>query len=507
MAEEKASAASGTSPAERREEGRPPAGRAGRPLGRLPGLFVAGFLGLVILGEVNYLNDRHFHRFDVTANRRYSLSPKSIQIVRSLDAPVRVQTTFLMDQDHHQMARELLTEYGQYSDNFFVAENQDFMSDPTGIDAFARRYEFSTMDEVLNKVVLDYKDGKRIRVVKLEEMVSYGRVNPQTGQRGEASFQGEEKITSAILDLTEARKTGVYFTVGHGELAIGTLSAPGLSKWRHFLDIENYRVETIDLLLREDLPEDCDVIVIVGPRDPFGPEEEETLREFLDGGGRVLLLAGYADRPGLEGLLEEWRVDLRSDLVALPTPRPAETAVGEYFPHPITDPLKGQRITPYNARSVALLRPLPEGLSGAVLFESPREAWGETRVRKGIKEDPEDHEGPVPMAVALEREGGEDGPARLAVVGSAFFVMNARSFRGWPVAVIEDGANDDLAQNLIGWLAARERLVGIGAKKVGVPMVRQLEKGDRVTIFLFCLVLLPGLCLLAGFSLWWVRRG
>ena len=476
---------------------------------RLWGAFLAAALGFVILAEVNYLNDRHYHRFDLTANRRYSLSPKSIQIVRSLVAPVRVETTFVANGDQELMALDLITEYGEYSDHFIVKDNRNFMGDPTGLQEFAARYKFTTLEEALNKVVLDYNDGERVRVVKLEEMLTHGEFDPQTGERGEATFQGEEAISGAILDLTEERKTGVYFTVGHGELDIQKLGAPGLAKWRRFLEMENYKVDTIDLLSREELPGDCDVLVIPGATDPFRPEEEEVVEEHLRSGGRLLILAGYADRPGLEGILLDWGVDLREDLVVLPRKdRRTEIIVGKYRPHPITDPLEGSRITPYHARSVDLVQDLPEGVEGSILFESPVEAWGETRYRqRSLVKDGEDNEGPLPMAVALERKGEGERPARLVVVGSVFFAMNARSFMGIPVALIEEGANDDLALNLVGWLAARDRVVGIGGKRVGVPRVRILEGSDKITIYLICLAILPGICLVAGLSLWWVRRG
>ncbi|MCZ6602269.1 MAG: GldG family protein [Planctomycetota bacterium] len=483
-----------------------PAGAA-RPWLQVANVAMAAILGLVILAEVNYLNNRHYLRFDLTSNRRYSISPKSIQIVRSLEFPIRVETSFTMGQDIHVMARDLLTEYAEYSDQFILGENKNFIQDPTGLEEFAARYKISSFEEALDKVVLEYRGGERLRIVKLEEMMKYGRVNPSTGQPSASTFQGEEKITSAILDLTESRKTGVYFTVGHGELDIRTLSAPGLSKWRSLLDLENYKVDTIDLLSEEELPEDCDVIVIVRAEDPFRPEEEEVLKKYLDGGGHLLLLVGFRDRPGLESILSDWGIDLRNDVVCLLQARATEIVISEYLPHPITNPLRGQRITPYQARSVSLLEPLPDGVEGTVLFESTAEAWGETRWQRQarVKEDSDDHEGPVPMAVALERN--DDKKARVAVVGSAFFVMNSRSFLGIPVAQIEEGANDDLALNLIGWLTARERVVGVAGKKIGIPKVRVLEKGDRITIYLFCLAILPGICLVAGLAVWWVRRG
>jgi hypothetical protein len=49
-------------------------------------------------------------------------------------------------------------------------------------------------------------------------------------------------------------------------------------------------------------------------------------------------------------------------------------------------------------------------------------------------------------------------------------------------------------------------MVGIAPKKVDIRRV-EIDEGDETVIYLLCLGLLPGICLLAGLAIWWSRRG
>ena len=118
----------------------------------------------------------HPVRIDLTSNRRYSISPKSIQILRSLEFPIRVETSFTMGNDVHVMARDLLAEYAEYSDQFILGENKNFIQDPTGLEEFAARYKISSFEEALDKVVLEYRGGERLRIVKLAHRVQVAAV-------------------------------------------------------------------------------------------------------------------------------------------------------------------------------------------------------------------------------------------------------------------------------------------------------------------------------------------
>src|SRR3954471_19309385 len=79
---------------------------------------IAGVSVLVVLGlliAVNYLSNRHNKRWDLTANKQYSLSDQSVKILQGLDAPVNVR---VFDKEgEFDRYRTRLAEYSYRSNN------------------------------------------------------------------------------------------------------------------------------------------------------------------------------------------------------------------------------------------------------------------------------------------------------------------------------------------------------------------------------------------------------
>jgi membrane protease YdiL (CAAX protease family) len=82
---------------------------------------VAGVSVLVALGilvAVNYLSARQNKRWDLTANKQFSLSEQTIKLLKSLDAPAKF---LVFDQDaNFDRFRSRLTEYQYQSKNVQV---------------------------------------------------------------------------------------------------------------------------------------------------------------------------------------------------------------------------------------------------------------------------------------------------------------------------------------------------------------------------------------------------
>ncbi len=63
--------------------------------------------------------------------------------------------------------------------------------------------------------------------------------------------------------------------------------------------------EVLDLnLITDDVAKDIGLLIIVGPKSPFKPQEVTKIRSFVARGGPLLVLVGNAGPSGLEELLE-----------------------------------------------------------------------------------------------------------------------------------------------------------------------------------------------------------
>jgi hypothetical protein len=88
----------------------------------------------------------------------------------------------------------------------------------------------------------------------------------------------------------------VYVTVGHGELndrPKGEQKADGRSAdlLRQILEQQNYKMRDFGLSqgLAQAVPDDADLVLVLGPVTPFAPEEIATLKRYADQGGKLLM--------------------------------------------------------------------------------------------------------------------------------------------------------------------------------------------------------------------------
>jgi hypothetical protein len=99
-----------------------------------------------------------------------------------------------------------------------------------------------------------------------------------------------------LTKLAKARRTA-YLTVGHGELndtprsTGGGPAARSGSIARTLLQRQNYIVKDLGLAqgLGREVPAEADVVFVLGPTEPFGSEEIESLRRYADRGGKLFL--------------------------------------------------------------------------------------------------------------------------------------------------------------------------------------------------------------------------
>jgi ABC-type uncharacterized transport system len=99
-----------------------------------------------------------------------------------------------------------------------------------------------------------------------------------------------------LTKLAKSRRTA-YLTVGHGELneakaaAMDDPSARSGTIVRTLLQRQNYVVKDLGLAqgLGRDVPDDADVVLIVGPTEPFAGAELESLKRYLARHGKLFM--------------------------------------------------------------------------------------------------------------------------------------------------------------------------------------------------------------------------
>jgi hypothetical protein len=105
----------------------------------------------------------------------------------------------------------------------------------------------------------------------------------------------DRDFQAKLLKLVRSERTA-YLTVGHGEISDAEAASPknnGRSSRiaRLLLQRQNYVVKNLGLSqgLASDVPKDADLVLILGPSQPFAPEEVASLQRYVKRGGHVLM--------------------------------------------------------------------------------------------------------------------------------------------------------------------------------------------------------------------------
>lgn len=322
-------------------------------------------LGILIILLVNIVGSFVFTRFDLTAEKRYSLSPATKEIVRNIDDIVFFRIYLEGDfpagfKRLRNATRELLDEFRAYNKNI----QYEFINPSESDDPDERNNIYQMLVEKglqPTDLQVNTKEGREQQIIFPGAIVSYKSneksvdlLNSQLGVDPDEvlnnSLQALEfRLASAIRDLTVIRKPRVAFIKGHGELNTREIYDIGqaLSK-QYVLDLVTIDGKINSLSERDSVSEDktrvinkYEAIIIAKPDSSFSEKDKFIIDQFIMRGGKVLWLIdpvhasmdsleaaestiGIAMDLNLDDMLFNYGVRLNPDLVmdlnALPIP-------------------------------------------------------------------------------------------------------------------------------------------------------------------------------------------
>ncbi len=167
-----------------------------------------------------------------------------------------------------------------------------------------------------------------------------------------------------LLKLVRSRRTA-YLTVGHGEIndtvgkaEMATRDATIVDK---LLTRQNYTVKTLGIAqgLGTDIPADADIVLVLGPSEPFAAEEIGALRRYAERGGKLFLALDPDAETNTEALLpsDRSRGDLDVSEPAGASPDRVPAAVGSAAPATSAAPVASAVPTAGTASPAAVVPP------------------------------------------------------------------------------------------------------------------------------------------------------
>lgn len=438
--------------------------------GSLVSILLVG--GIVII--LALLTAQHSARFDLTANKRFTLAEQTQKVLAGLGQPVEA-TAFYQEGGAKAQAESLLSLYAHASDRFTY------------------RFVDADRDPALAKSL---------------DVTRYGTVVLKVGDGQESLFTpDEQQLTNAIVRLTRKEAKKVYFLTGHGEKDIEDYDSQGISAARKTLSNQGYEVEKLLLASVADTPLDAAVIVMAGPRKTPLETELTALTAYLEKGGRLMVLVDPQEAEGLNAFLAGLRVRLGQDVIL---DRVSRIFGGEYHiplvqdytSHPITRNFSLMTFYPL-ARSVEVLENGPENVAAVGLARTTSQAWAETdldRLASGEAEFNEDADTPGPVNIAAagvvspppDEDGAPGTEGRFVVIGDSDFISNAN---------INSEGNGDFFFACLGWLAEEGDLISIRPKQTQTQTLL-LTPLTNTLAYLLPLAVLPLVVLFVGLVVW-----
>lgn len=468
---------------------------------------VTVLLGAGIMVTLNIVAHRYNKRWDMTANKQYTLSQQSIDIATALDRRVEVKGFFVPGTPDASNAEDLLKRYQEHSSLIEVSWIDPF-SQPT----------------VAQENKVSSESGALILVAADKE------------QRIESKFD-EESVTNALIRLTSDTTHTVCMVQGHGEPEMDDSSGQfGFGFVNKKLEDQGYAVTALSLVGTQPTPETCKVVIFPAPQSALVPAELDRLASYVAGGGSLIALMDPRTPASVAADMARYGVAVGNDVVVemdayrVFNNSPFMPLLNEdaYEAHPLTAKLSGASVL-LEARSAGASATPISGITTTVLARTSDSSWAETDFNASpdsfAPDAGKDIVGKVPVIVVAEISDpaavvtatppaplpdGLPAPAlpapsvtvppkaggKVVVYGDVDFASNL---------LVGNGINQDLLLNTVAWMAGEEEQISVRANEAG--------KG-RLTVDLLALfvagvssiALVPGLTGMLALGSWLRRR-
>jgi gliding motility-associatede transport system auxiliary component len=459
--------------------------------GTLAGVSILVVLGILV--AINYIGAKQNKRWDLTANKQFSLSDQSRNVLAKLDSPLQIKV-FVQD-----------AEFDRYRDRL-------------------KEYEYAS-----KQVSTEYIDpDKKPAVARQNQVQQYGTIIfDYKGRTERATSDSEQDLTNGIIKVVSGKQRKVYFTQGHGERDTASSDPTGYNSIAQALGRENYTVEKVVIAQQGAVPDDASVVVAAGPKIDFFPNEIDALKKYLEKSGKLFLELDPPDKPdsppltNLIALAHDWGFDVGNNVVVdvsgmgrLIGTDASVPVVASYPSHPITERFSFLTAFPL-ARSITPVSGGVNGHTAQTFIETSARSWAEADIKAlltsgevSLDEAKGDKKGPIPIGAVVSsaatpadapkpgEEAASKPETRVAVIGDSDFVANS----GLGIQ-----GNKDLYMNTIGWLSQQENLISIRPKEPDDRRIT-LTATQQANIQWLSLLIIPGLIFGSGVYSWWRRR-
>ncbi len=424
-------------------------------------------LSLVTVAALSYVANERDVKRDLSYFRTTEPSETTLRMVRDVDEPVQVHLFYPDVNEVLDALRPYFETLDEASDALTVVQHDHALAAELAREHRVRGNGF---------VLLTRGEGEGQQAESFEVGLEL-----DTARRRLRTLDG--LFQQHFAQLT-TRPRELYLTTGHRERAATPLEGdPSDQRLGELIDaLSRANIQHRDLGPAQGLgnrvPEGAPAVAVIGPREPFLPEEAESLARYVGEGGRLLVFVDPDVDHGLGPLLSRLGVRLRDGVLHSETSfvrrgaPPANRRIvysNTYSAHPtvtLANRFRSRVATVFMAGG-ALVRDEAGALEGASVTFPLRATSGywldvDGDHEQGASEPAEAFN--MIAAVTVPTEGSEEG--RAVVVADGDFITD-----GW----IGNRGNAFVLMDSVNWLVGEETVLGPTQSEEDVPIEIRAE--------------------------------
>lgn len=461
-------------------------------------LFIAILFAFYIVINL-WVRSLNLAQIDLTASKRFTLTEQSKSIARQIDNDMTFYIWGFSENSSPVSLSNITDLLNQYN-----RENSKI------------KYEIVSPDDIEKVQHFSFEsDYPEIRGVANEKTsyISQGDLYTYDSALEIVNIT-EQKLTNAIVNLSNIEPTNIYFVEGKTSFTL----EKGLSTLSQYLESENlYTINSLNIASVNTIPEDCDVLAIMGINSDFTEQEANMICNFIEKGGDILITNDInIDNP--EATYSNFQKILDEYYITLPNKELNEAEnmrIVNYSDYAIANIASDHEIT----RSLFNSSRFPYLLISGIIDQD-----SEKMLTNNIKSTPllissadavaidlatketEDNEGiPYVLGVALQKTVESGDESRAVILASTTSFSDASIDNGITLLINSGsgGANSDIILNSFAYVANKGELYSI-RKSSQFTTYTPTEKQDRLVRILIYSI--PAVIIVLGMSVWLNRR-
>lgn len=454
---------------------------------------------------VDYIADRYVLEIDMTKESEYEISDETVQLLDTLSEPITItvlcdETDYSNDNDLRRLPK-VLQRYEQLSHGNVTVKYINAVNNPAIFSQYDQLGDLSSGDIIVESAKR-YKSMSPYDLLEYQSSKSSSSSSSGSDTKYLTGLRAEQRLTSAILYVTANKVPKAAYISGHQENAehetLDTL-----------LTSANYDVTTLSLMQEGKVPDDVDMIIIAQPKGDFNTEEIDALEEFMNNGGKMIVTfaSNTPKLTNLEEYFEEWGVAYEDQMVydnercfagtnfyLMPN---VNTVEG------LTDNLdsKSYVIIP-GARPITTLWDQDNWRGTQALMTTSNNSYA-----KDLSSETTSYE---------QSDGDATGPFNVGVLSYQNSMHNLDSTYSYALFLnagfLSDSTLDNTAFLNKDYVLAALNFMSDDTEAVSIPSkdltttTLAVPGSAKSTLFYLLILIIPGVCLIAGVTVWARRR-